>query len=108
VSKFRFGPVIRLKFNNGNPIPMTPEEIAAEDAENKNFKLGMTVVAIDEDAGVITVEQSTPAAECDKCYGRGWFPETVAGTENDYIPDYNERYCDCDAGKRLRVRDGAP
>lgn len=45
--------------------------------------------------------------DCDECYGRGWFPETVAGTEDDYIPDYNEKYCDCEAGKRLRVKDGA-
>lgn len=53
---FTFGPVIRLKFNNGNPIPMTPEEIAIEDAENKNFKIKMTVVSIDAESGTITVK----------------------------------------------------
>jgi hypothetical protein len=45
--------------------------------------------------------------QCQKCYGTGWYPEVVAGTEDDYIPDYNERYCDCEAGKWCRIRDGA-
>jgi hypothetical protein len=43
---------------------------------------------------------------CDSCYGAGWFCETVPGTENDYIPDYNEKYCDCEAGKWRRIKDG--
>ncbi len=45
--------------------------------------------------------------DCKECYGYGWFAETVPGTENDYIPDYNERYCDCEAGKWRRIYDGA-
>ncbi len=44
---------------------------------------------------------------CDVCYGAGWFTEVVAGTEYDYIPDYNEKYCDCEAGKWRRIKDGA-
>lgn len=37
---------------------------------------------------------------CDQCHGRGWYPDAVAGTENDYIPDMMERYCTCVAGER--------
>lgn len=44
--------------------------------------------------------------ECDKCYGAGNYPEVVPGTEDDYIPDFNERYCDCEAGRWRRVYDG--
>lgn len=46
---------------------------------------------------------------CARCFGIGWWAEVVPGTENDYIPDYRERYCDdCPAGDRLRRHDGAP
>lgn len=44
---------------------------------------------------------------CGKCFGRGWYPETVKGTEEDYIPDYREAYCDCERGDLSRKRDGA-
>jgi hypothetical protein len=45
---------------------------------------------------------------CQKCYGRGWYSTVVPGTEDDYIPDFRETYCelDCDAAKRVRQRDG--
>lgn len=43
---------------------------------------------------------------CDHCDGMGWYPEAVPGTEDDYIPDCRERYCDCEAGKWRRIRDG--
>jgi hypothetical protein len=42
---------------------------------------------------------------CDRCYGRGWYPEAVPGTENDYIPDERERYCACPRGE-WRMRRG--
>jgi hypothetical protein len=44
---------------------------------------------------------------CD-CLGLGWGAEVVAGTEDDYIPDYNEKYCDCEAGRWRRIHDGWP
>ena len=44
-------------------------------------------------------------ATCEKCYGRGWYAEVTPETEDDEIPDYKERYCDCAAGKRRRELD---
>jgi hypothetical protein len=43
---------------------------------------------------------------CPNCFGQGWFAEVVAGTEDDYIPDHRERFCDCEAGRWRRVADG--
>lgn len=36
------------------------------------------------------------------CDGRGWKYEVRPGTENDYIPDAIEVYCDCEAGQKRR------
>lgn len=48
------------------------------------------------------------ACPCPRCGFRGWYPEAEPGTENDYPePTYNERYCDCPHGERLRERDDA-
>lgn len=38
---------------------------------------------------------------CSRCHGTGWYPESIEGDEYGY----NECYCDCDDGKRLRERD---
>jgi hypothetical protein len=43
---------------------------------------------------------------CERCHGRGWFDEVEPGTENDYIPGFREKYCDCPAGDRRMVADG--
>jgi hypothetical protein len=40
---------------------------------------------------------------CVRC--AGWFPEIVPGTENDFVPDFNEHYCACEAGKWRRIKD---
>lgn len=45
-------------------------------------------------------------SKCERCCGAGWFAEVVPGTENDFAPDYNERYCDCEAGRWRRIADG--
>lgn len=37
---------------------------------------------------------------CGRCHGSGWYPHVLA--DDDYL----EAYCDCEAGKRLRERDG--
>lgn len=36
------------------------------------------------------------------CDGRGWKHEVVPGTEDDYIPDFKEAYCDCECGELKR------
>ncbi len=36
--------------------------------------------------------------EC-QCYGRGWYPEMIPGSDTDY----RERYCSCPRGTRLRI-----
>jgi hypothetical protein len=42
---------------------------------------------------------------CERCHGRGWYPE-VGGRGGDDDNGYNERYCDCEAGKWRRIADG--
>lgn len=42
---------------------------------------------------------------CSRCHGHGWYTETIEGTENDPVPDYRERYCDCEDGKKLSERE---
>jgi hypothetical protein len=47
------------------------------------------------------------AVECGKCYGAGWYPETPPGfDDDDDHGNYDERYCDCEAGKWRRIHDG--
>lgn len=84
--------------------PATQEQIAAAVGPeimaiaNKPTTGGACVVtAVDREAGTVTLGA---AEEC-MCGGiRGWYPEIVPGTEDDYIPDSRERYCDCEAGRK--------
>jgi hypothetical protein len=45
---------------------------------------------------------------CGRCYNKGYIYVTVSGTEDEYIPDFDEMYCYCSAAMKLRIRDGAP
>lgn len=45
--------------------------------------------------------------ECSECFGRGFYYEVIDGTVEVYVQDYNEVYCSCKKGDRLRVRDGS-
>lgn len=48
----------------------------------------------------------SPPESCEKCNGRGWHYEARPGTENDYIPDAIEVYCDCEAGAKRKEVEG--
>jgi hypothetical protein len=42
---------------------------------------------------------------CEKCGGAGWYHAPREGTEEDYLPDIVEKYCDCPYGERAKETD---
>ncbi len=73
-------------------LPESPDE-ASERSYGSHLLLGASQVTLLD-------------AKCQRCYGRGWYPEVMNPEEpNPYNHDEGERYCDCAAGDKLRLRD---